>query len=371
MAAADKLTRWLDLLAALLRRHHGAVFAELRRDVPGYLMGDVDEQSVMRTFERDKDELREFGVAIETLQDSDGGESRYRLRSDAFYLPFLALCESRIVPALEVRTIPRPQGIGYQGLPVLGITPDECLALRRAAARVRALGNPTLDADAAAAIRKLEQDVGLLPIGEPLTATVKVQASTFDVLGNALSARKRVTFSYASMGRNRQTMRTVEPYGLVFLTGHWYLVAHDAGHQSLRQFRVSRISKPKFNAATKQPDYEIPDAFNLEAHAASRQSWELGDEEAVSVVVAFRGASGQVLQGMQLGEETGTSAQRRFRVRRRDPFLRWLLTFGGDAAMLSPSDWCDSWRTLLQDTLAAHRAVARAARVNDTVVVVA
>ena len=33
MAAADKLTRWLDLLSALLRRHHGAVFADLRRDV--------------------------------------------------------------------------------------------------------------------------------------------------------------------------------------------------------------------------------------------------------------------------------------------------------------------------------------------------
>ncbi len=367
MAAADKLTRWLDLLAALLRRHHGAIFADLRRDVPGYLAGDVDAQSVMRTFERDKDELREFGVAIETLPDSDGGDSRYRLRSDAFYLPFLALCESRIVPALEVRTIPRPQGIGYQGLPVLAITPDECLTLRRAAARVRALGNPTLDADAAAAIRKLEQDVGLLPIGEPLTATVKVQASTFDVLGGALSARKRVTFSYASMGRNRQSMRTVEPHGLVFLTGHWYLVAHDADQQALRQFRVSRISKPKYNAARKQPDYVIPDAFDLETHAASRQAWELGDEEAVSVVVAFRGSSGQVLQGMQLGEEGSLPAQRHFRVRRRDPFLRWLLTFGGDAQIVSPSEWHDRWRALLQDTLAAHRAAGRTAHANDAV----
>ena len=361
MAAADKLTRWLDLLAALLRRHHGAIFADLRRDVPGYFAGEVDEQSVMRTFERDKDELREFGVAIETLKDSDGGDSRYRLRSDAFYLPFLALCESRIVPALEVRTIPRPQGIGYQSLPVLAITPDECLTLRRAAARVRALGNPTLDADAAAAIRKLEQDVGLLPIGEPLTAAVKVLASTFEVLGGALSARKRVTFTYASMGRNRQSMRTVEPYGLVFLTGHWYLVAHDADQQALRQFRVSRISKPKYNAVTKQPDYVIPEAFNLEAHAASRQAWELGDEEAVSVVAAFRGASGQILQGMQLGEEGSIPSQRHFRVRRRDPFLRWLLTFGGDASIVSPVEWRDSWSALLHGTLAAHLAVDRTA----------
>ena len=356
MAAADKLTRWLDLLAALLRRHNGAVFADLRRDVPGYVAGQIDEQSIMRTFERDKDELRQFGVAIETLQDRDGGDSRYRLRSDAFYLPFLTLCESRLVPELEVRTIPRPQGIGYQSLAVLAITPDECLTLRRAAARVRALGNPMLDADAAAAIRKLEQDVGLLPIGEPLTAAVKVQASTFEVLGDALSARQRVTFSYASMGRNRQSLRTVEPYGLVFLTGHWYLVAHDAAQRALRQFRVSRISKPKYNPAKKQPDYVIPDTFDLEAHAESRHAWELGDEEAVSVVVAFRGESGQVLQGMQWGEENGIPSHRHFRVRRRDPFLRWLLTFGGDALIVSPAEWHGPWRALLQDTLAAHRA---------------
>ncbi len=356
MAAADKLTRWLDLLAALLRRHHGAIFADLRRDVPGYLAGAVDEQSIMRTFERDKDELRAFGVAIETLTDGDGGDSRYRLRADAFYLPYLALCESRIVPALEVRTIARPQGIGFQKLPVLAITPDECLTLRRAAARIRGLGNPTLEADAEAAIRKLEQDVGLLPIGEPLTATVNVQAGTFEVLGSALSARQRVTFSYASIGRNRRSVRTVEPYGLVFLTGHWYLVAHDAEHRALRQFRVSRISKPKYNAAKKQPDYEIPNTFDLEVHAASRQAWELGDEDAVSVVVAFRGASGQVLQGMQLGEAERVPSQRQFRVRRRDPFLRWLLTFGGDASIVSPPEWRSSWRTLVQETLAAHRA---------------
>lgn len=356
MAAADKLTRWMDLLAALLRRHHGATFADLRRDVPGYVTGGVDEQSVMRTFERDKDELRAFGVAIETLQDTDGGESRYRLRAEAFYLPFLKVCESRLVPELDVRTIPRPQGIGYQSLPVLAITPDECLLLRRAASRVRALGNPTLDGDAAAAIRKLEQDVGLLPIDEPMTATVKVKASTFDVLASALAARQRVTFTYASMGSNRQRMRTVEPYGLVFLTGHWYLIAHDADQHALRQFRVSRVSKPKYNAAKKTPDYVIPATFDLTAHAASRQAWELGDEEAVPVVVAFRGDSGHVRQGMQMGETTTAPRQRQFHVRRRDPFLRWLLTFGGDAHPVSPPDWSVAWRRLLHDTLAAHHA---------------
>jgi hypothetical protein len=48
-------------------------------------------------------------------------------------------------------------------------------------------------------------------------------------------------------------------------------------------------------------------------------------------------------------------------VRRRDPFLRWVLTFGGDAAIVSPEEWRAGWRALLQDTLAAHRTVHAAA----------
>jgi predicted DNA-binding transcriptional regulator YafY len=64
---------------------------------------------------------------------------------------------------------------------------------------------------------------------------------------------------------------------------------------------------------------------------------------------------------MQLGEETTLPMQRHFRVRRRDPFLRWVLTFGGDASIVSPDEWRASWRALLQDTLAAHRAVSSAA----------
>ena len=32
----QKIQRWIDLLAALLRRHYGATFEQLRDDVPAY-----------------------------------------------------------------------------------------------------------------------------------------------------------------------------------------------------------------------------------------------------------------------------------------------------------------------------------------------
>lgn len=70
----------------------------------------------MRKFERDKDELRAFGVPIETLIDADGNLSQYRLSSKAFYLPFLHL--------VHEEPPRRPKGVGYSGLKCLAFEPD-------------------------------------------------------------------------------------------------------------------------------------------------------------------------------------------------------------------------------------------------------
>ena len=59
----SKVQRWIDLLAALLSRQLPSSFEELRGDVPAYAAGDGP--TLMRMFERDKDELRAFGVPIE------------------------------------------------------------------------------------------------------------------------------------------------------------------------------------------------------------------------------------------------------------------------------------------------------------------
>ncbi len=355
MAPHDKLTRWLDLIATLLRRRQPASFEQLCNDVPAYAATDAKRESVLRTFERDKDELRRLGIAIETLTDASAGESLYRLRADAFYLPYLSLCDSEFPRPVDTRRIQRPQGMGYQGLSIFPVTPDERVTLRRAASRVRALGNATLDLDAESALRKLEFDLGLLPIAEPLVTTSAVDTTVFEQLGAALDDRKRVTFTYRSIGRDVTSSRTVEPYGLVFMTGHWYLVARDVESDGIRQFRISRIGGTKANSAKRQqPDYEIPTTFDLHAHAASRQAWELGDDDAVSVTVQFRGTSGQVQQAMRFGDTAHDSDHRIFAVRRREPFLRWLLTFAGDARPVAPDSFVSEWQSLVQRTMSAH-----------------
>ncbi len=371
MSASDKLHRWLDILAALLSRRFPLPLSELRRDVPGYADESVKEESILRMFERDKSELRELGVVIDTIPDSDG-VSRYQLRKADFYLPLLSVCEALLPSETELRQQPRygPPTMGGS-VPSLVLTPDECHALRRAAARVSGLGHAELADDAARALRKLQFDLEVFAEGLPAAAVLRVDGEVFDTLTDAVALRKRLRFTYHSMERDETAERVVEPYGLVFLTGHWYLVAHDVNAQGMRQFRVSRIRSAVLGDQRKQhPDFEVPPTFKLSTYAASRQAWELGNGDHRTVIVAFRGDTGVVSQGRALGEPlaapydeqfaamSATHHVRSFRVRRRDTFLRWVLSFAGDARPVAPDEAVQEWTALLRASRDAQLAVA-------------
>ena len=375
MSATDKLHRWLDLLAALLSRRFPASLAELRRDVPGYADDSVHAESILRMFERDKEELRDLGVVIDTVTDGEGA-SRYQLRQQDFYLPLLSMAETMLPSEMEVRQQPQRTPLALT-TGALVLTPDECHALRRAAARVAALGHPELADDASRALRKLQFDLEDFAHSLPAAAVLRVESDVFDVLSEAVALRKRLTFAYHSMARNDTAVREVEPYGLVFLTGHWYLVARDVAAAALRQFRVSRIRDAVMAKRPQHPDFEVPVTFELSAYAASRQAWELGNGDQQTVLVQFRGRSGLVSQGRQLGDDpeatelatyavsataSTTATLRRFRVRRRDTFLRWLLSFAGEARPVAPAEAVAEWRELLESARAAqHSATAEVA----------
>jgi predicted DNA-binding transcriptional regulator YafY len=95
MKDAHRLNRWLDLLTALLRHRFPVTFEQLIEEVPAYAAEQKDE-SRRRTFERDKDELRKFGVPIVTKEAPDGGPQGYLLRKPDFYLPYLTLRSPRL-----------------------------------------------------------------------------------------------------------------------------------------------------------------------------------------------------------------------------------------------------------------------------------
>ena len=355
-----KLQRWMDLLAALLGHRLPATFEQLAQDVPAYLAdGSVargePSPTVKRMFERDKVELRELGVPIETVGEEGSEESSYRLRAKDFYLPYLG-----IVSARGLETPSRVDRFGYHSLATLAFEPDELQAIVDGARLVEQAGDPALADDAHRAMRKLAFD---LPVGAtdgPTAAIVppasRAEPRTLATLGDALFRRKCVTFSYHSMGAGEGAARSVEPYGLFFIGGHWYLAGRDVEKDARRNYRVSRIESVKVNhKRAGSADYVIPDEFSLREHAKSRQAWEIGDGDVFEAVVEFRGESGAVRAAAALGRaDEASPALRRFDVRRTDSFARWLLAFAGDAHPLSPASLVDEYAALVERTRAIY-----------------
>ena len=356
MSQALKVQRWIDLITALLARHYGASLNELRDIVPAYSSSNL--ATLRRMFERDKDELRALGVPIVSLGVDGDDESRYRVATGNFYLPYLEVAGAR-----GVSKPPRVDRFGYQALMECRLADGDMSTLADAAARVSRLGDPALTAEASYALRKLALDapVGMLtptPGVTVLPAGSQADPAILSQLGDALQRRKQVSFSYYGIERDETERRTVLPYGLAYTSGHWYLHGQDTARGALRRFRVSRMREVVVNRkAPGTQDFEIPASFKLADQAVPVPPWSLGNEAVAVAEVQFKVKSGRVREARAMGT---TARDRpdvsRYEVRRREPFLRWLLSLSGDGVLIGPTDLVREFRGLIDRTIAAHGA---------------
>ena len=204
--ATDRTERLLNLVICLLGARRPVSRAALRECIPGY--GDASSDDAFeRMFERDKDELRQMGIPIDTIVNSQGEVEGYLIDEDAYAMP-----------AIDFDASERA---------VLGL-----------AARV--WSEAALTAEAGAALRKIEAATGdrwspLLP-GRPGTGE-----EALPLLWEAIRSRSVVRFDYLARGRAAPEERTVEPWATAHRDGAWYLVGHSRERDAGRVFRLSRI----------------------------------------------------------------------------------------------------------------------------------
>lgn len=372
MPDISKTQRLLDLIAFLVGRRLPVPVEEIMEEVPAYAGkwrtgDDTDRATARRTFERDKDELRSYGIPLETVSYSIsyGAEQveGYRIARRDFYLPYLKLVREAGEEGEEDGEAPdagateRGPRRGPAG--ELEIVPDDAGTALEALGHVAELPASPLAHDARSAFRKLAFDLEperfarapVLFADRPLDEEVEAATET---LFDALQDRKRVRFRYRGIYRDETTDRDVAPYGLLLQHGHWYLVGHDALRDDVRVFRVSRMEA--LEPETHRPntsDYEIPGDFDLSAHV-DREAWELGEaEDTVEADVLFRFPRTLWVERNELGEpveERGEEgAVRRFRVRQTGPFLRWILSLEGDARILEPPELARELQVLARE----------------------
>lgn len=389
MTTISKTQRWLDLIAYLVGRRFPVAVDELMEKVPAYAVkwvegSDTDRASVRRTFERDKDELRDLGIPIETAawRDPWGEEHHgYSLARRDFYLPYLKLLERSAgegeraaPPGQEGGDRPARGRNGPRAPPgdparpgEVELSPDDAGTALDALRRAASLPSFPLAREARSGFRKLAFDLeperfDRTPVLFVPAPSEEDESGELRLLNEALLARKRVAFTYHGIYRDRTTERDVAPYALLFHHGHWYLVGHDALRDDVRIFRLSRMQDVRPNrSAPRTPDFQIPGDFQLSDFVA-RDAWELGepDEEPLQARVLFRFPRSLWAErngkGEPVEERADGAAVRSFQVRQVDPFLRWVLSLEGDAEVLGPPELRRALRDLAERVLALYAA---------------
>jgi proteasome accessory factor B len=368
----QKAQRWLDIIAYLVGRRVPATVDEIMEAVPAYAArwgseNARDRETVRRMFERDKDELREAGLPIQS-EDYwvDHGATRldgYSLRKKNFQLPYL-----RIVAEAQGGATPERGDAPPRGARSIELKARECRTAFRALESVAELPGFPLREEARSTWRKLSFD--LAPPPDRPAVLYADRAGSEEVttrtrlLTDALAGRKLVSFTYHGIYRGTPTDRRVRPYGLLFQLGHWYLVGHDETREELRVFRLDRMEDLVPNSSSpRAPDFEIPDDFSLDAFR-DRRAWELGSSDDDQLVARVRfefprslwaehGGYGRFV----LDEDDGGSV-REFEVRQVDPFVRWILSQRGEARIAEPPELVERLDRLAREALATYETEA-------------
>lgn len=354
----DKLARWLDLIALLLSRGYPVTREEIFEKVSAYratiVPGDQrSHNSTRRKFERDKDDLRALGVTIRTREISDAEwdepRSGYSLSDRDFYLPYLEL-------SAQAASADKP----YPGLTRIPVTDEDLDILDRATARIAQRSESPLAAAAQSARRKLTFDLPFESVEIERVLARDMSAddkSALATLQQAVASRSAVTFGYYSIARDDTAQRNVEPWGLFFSWGHWYLVGHDRDREAERVFRVDRVTEVKTSSG-KAARFRPPAEFDVKRFLG-RAPWELSQAEPVTVTVRFDFPESRTVLARQLGTATAEvlddgGAEVEFQVRERGPFLRWLLTMSGSARVVEPQEVADDLEALRRRVLALY-----------------
>ncbi|MFD5090137.1 helix-turn-helix transcriptional regulator [Amycolatopsis thailandensis] len=315
--------RLVNLVLALLSTRQYLTAERIRGIVPGYADAASDE-AYFRMFERDKTELRELGIPLETG------------RNSAF-------------DAIDGYRIARRD---YE-LGEIDLAPDEATAVGLA---VRLWDSPELTGEAQGALVKLRAAGVEVDDHAPTVVEPRVRAEpAFGPLLAAVQAGQAVRFEYRRSGSAERKIRTLEPWGVVSWRGRWYVVGHDRDRGASRCFRLSRVTG-KVDAFGALGVVERPDGINLLKMVSASSSEDPSAPTTASVWVADGRAAGVRRRGRVVGRsdaggEEGDLVE--IELYYPESAADWLTAHGPDVLVLEPE-------VLAKSVLSRLEAVAHA-----------
>jgi proteasome accessory factor B len=338
--ALEKTERLLDLIALFLDAREPVSWSDLREAFPDEY-GRGASAAAERKFERDKAELADLGIALDYRPSSDESKEGYVLLREEYYLP-------------EIR-----------------FEPDEMAVLYAAGSAALASGAFPGRADLAHALHK----IAFVGNEDPAPATLRLfvehapakseVAGMLEQLWQALLAHKRVRLRYRGVGRERETVREVEPWGLCLRRGVWVLVGFCRLRKAKRTFHVDRIVEISVNPTRpRTPDYEVPKGFDI-AEVAREQVWEHRFHPAMSVEIGLSGdlapLAARLFPSARVEERAG-SARVTVKATYLDGLLRRVLALGESASVFGPAEATRRFAAMLRALEQGHSSRGEEAR---------
>lgn len=322
----SKVERLMNLVIALLSTQGYITADRIRRSVAGYTDSPSDE-AFSRMFERDKNELRDLGIPLETGRVSSFDPSEgYRINREAYALPEIELTADEAA-AVAVAT-------------QLWESPELVTATQSALLKLRAAG---VDVDAGDTVT-ISSAAGL--------PGLRGSEEVLGVLLAAINAGRAVRFPHRASPTEPFTTRTVEPWGVVTVNRRWYLVGHDRDRDATRTFRLSRIGD---GIQAVGPDGAVTRPAGLDLRAiVTAVVGETPSGQLARVWVADGRATALRRAGTSLGpRELGGRAGEvlELDIGWRDRLARAIAGYGADALVLEPD-------TLRDDVIARLKAQA-------------
>jgi len=309
-----KTERLLGLVVCLLSTRRYLTAEQIRAAVPGY---PEQDDLFKRMFERDKEDLRELGVPLETGVnhpfDEDPG---YRIRQQAYQLPELRLeADEAAVLGLAARVWRRAELAG---------------AAAGALLKLRAAG---IDAGTGT-----DGDDAHSPVPRGIEPRLGASEPAFGPLWEAVRDRRPVTFSYRAAGRSDPQRRELEPWGVVNRHGRWYVAGWDRAREATRVFRLGRIAGPvKFSGPAGR--VTVPDGVDVREMVSD---WDSAPVQEHTAVLRVRAGAGVGLRrhavSVRADEETPGWDLVTTRFTDLDWFADYAAWFGQDAIVLDPPD---------------------------------
>ncbi|MBN1174975.1 MAG: YafY family transcriptional regulator [Micromonosporaceae bacterium] len=192
-----------------------------------------------RTLRRYAAHLTDIGIPVESRRGRYGG---YRL-APGYKLPPLMLTDDEAVAVVLGLAAGRRTGLG-----------PAAAAAESAAAKLRRV-LPT------ALVRRTDALLATIDFTSPARQAVPPGTEVLLVLAEAARERHPVRLTYTSW-HGRDSERGLDPYGLVFHAGRWYVTGRDRTSRDVRTFRLDRIGAAHATDGT----FEIPNGFDPTGH---------------------------------------------------------------------------------------------------------